>query len=441
MDWEKIWRTALGELELNISKANFTTWLKGTFIYDYQPQNGLIIIAAPSSFHQEWLEQKYHKDILQTLKKLLPEIKELKYKVASKEQPLTKQEETLKPIPDRGKGNLFINYTFDRFIVGNANRLAYATALAVAKEPGIKYNPLFIYGGVGLGKTHLMQAIGNEISKKNKGHRIVYASCENFTNEFINAIQNKKTEIFKKKYRQPDVLLIDDIQFLAGKESTQEEFFHTFNALYQENRQVVLTSDRPPQALSEVANRLISRFAGGMVADIKPPDLETRNAILKSRCKEKNIVLDEKIINYIASQIQSNIRELEGALNKIIIQSELYNCEPTLELIERMIEDLIKTKTKLLTSQKILKVVGDYFSLELSNLLGKSRQKEIVYPRQIVMYLLRKELDFSFPKIGKELSGKDHTTIIHGVGKIEKEIKYNENIQKDLELIKNKLYL
>jgi len=452
VDTNQIWLTSLEELEVIISKANFTTWFKDTFIYSFNPKDESLIIGVPSSFHQQWLQDKYHQQIIGVLKKHIPSLSDLKYKVASKK---TNSEKEKSIVEDQIKNeseeetdfkekstdnNLLLRYTFDTFIVGNSNRLAYATAQAVANNPGTKYNPLFLYGGVGLGKTHLMQAVGNEILRKNPKKKILYSSCERFTNEFIDAIQNKKIDSFKKKFRNNDVLLIDDIQFLAGKESTQEEFFHTYNALYQENRQVILTSDRPPQALSEVANRLISRFAGGMVADIKLPDLETRSAILKSKCLEKKFNLKEDTIDYIAKNNQSNIRELEGILNKIITHCDLYQMEPNHDLISKLIDENTANKNKIFTSKQIIKAITDFYSIKTDDLLGKSRQQELVFPRQILMYLLRNELKYSFPRIAKELGGKDHTTIIHGVKKISNEILKNEKTLKDIELIKEKFY-
>lgn len=447
MDKKKIWQTALGELEVVLSKANFTTWFKETFILTVE--EGVVTIAVPNSFTEGWLRNKYHKQIQETLSKLIPDLKKIQYKITTREAPeikkiITKelpsreellQEETLK------EGSLKKNYVFETFIVGNSNRLAYATSKAVASEPGSKHNPLFIYGGVGLGKTHLIQAIGNTINRNQARKKVIYASCEKFASEFINAIQNKKLDIFKRRYRDADVLLIDDIQFLGGKESTQEEFFHTYNTLHQTNRQIILTSDKPPKALSNVANRLISRFSGGMVADIKPPDLEMREAILKAKCQEKNFPLDDKIIRYIAENIQSNIRELEGALNKIATHCELCNLSPSQDNVTKILEEMISSSNiQCLTPEKILKQVCEFFSLKKEDILGKRRQRELVHPRQISMYLIKHEMNYSFPLIGRTLGGKDHTTIMHGVKKIEKELTKNPQTQREVSLIKEQLY-
>lgn len=447
MDKKKIWQTALGELEIVLSKANFTTWFKDTFILTIE--NGVITIAVPNSFTEEWLRNKFHEQIKTTLIKFIPNLKELYYKITTLETPEiemspvqeaitnTKQEEG-----PTAEGSINPKYTFETYIVGNSNRLAHATSLAVAESPGNKHNPLFIYGGVGLGKTHLIQAIGHVLKRRNVKKKIIYAPCEKFANEFIDAIQNRKMDSFKKAYRNSDLLLIDDIQFLAGKESTQEEFFHTFNALYQTNRQIVLTSDRPPQTLSNMANRLTSRFAGGMVADIKPPDLEMRQAILQSKCEEKKFFLDDNIIKYIAENIQSNIRELEGALNKIITHCELYGISPSQDKVGKILDEMVSSnKIHCLTPDKIFKIIIDFFSLKKEDLLGQRRQKELVYPRQISMYLLRREMNYSYPMIGRALGGKDHTTIIHGVKKIEKELTKNSQIQREIALIKERLYI
>jgi len=319
--------------------------------------------------------------------------------------------------------------------------LAAATAQAVSTKPGLAYNPLFLYGGVGLGKTHLIQAVGNEIVFKSPKKKIVYVSCEKFTNDFINSISSGKTNDFKKAYRDVDVLLVDDIQFLSGKEGTQEEFFHTFNALHQGNRQIVITSDRVPQAIPEMEERLSSRFGMGMVADIQPPNLEMREAILKAKCQEKNYFLDQGIINYIASSIESNIRELEGAITRIMTYCQLNKIVPSLDITSKILQDMISSKGKNLTVEKIIKIVGQFFKVETKDLVSEKRNKELVWPRQIIMYLLRHEMNLSYPKISKQLNKKDHTTIIHGVGKIEKEIGINDNLKQELTLIKEKLYI
>jgi len=447
-DSKEIWQTALGELEVTLSKANFTTWFKDTFILTLEEKE--IIIGVPNAFTKEWLENKYHPQIFGTLKKIKPAVDSIKYQVSSQiVSPLKPAAESKKDTPlDDSPTNVKTNhphlngkYRFTNFVIGNSNRLAAATAQAISNKPGEVYNPLFVYGGVGLGKTHLAQAIGNEILDKSPKKKVIYVSCERFANDFIASIQNGKINDFKKAYRDADVLIVDDIQFLSGKEGTQEEFFHTFNALHQSNRQIVMTSDRVPQAIPQLEERLTSRFGCGMVADIQPPNLEMREAILKQKSEEKNFVLEEEIIHYIAANIESNIRELEGAINRIRSSCELNNMIPSLDNVSKILEDLIISKGKSLTIEKILKIVGEFFKVDHKELLSAKRNRELVWPRQIIMYLLRHEMNLSYPKISKELNKKDHTTIIHGVNKIEKEIGVNSDLQKELTLIKEKLYI
>lgn len=447
MDNEEIWNTILGELEVVLSKANFTTWFKNTSILSNDGKT--VVIGVPNSFSHEWLKNKYHNQILTSLKKLVPDLVEIKYKISTSKPPIIEKErevkvqEIKKEINEIDNSGLNKDYIFENFIVSNSNRLAHATSLAVTKNPGgKKYNPLVIYGGVGLGKTHLMQAIGNELYKKKRNIKIIYAPCELFANEFVDAIQNKKMNVFKKKYRNADLVLIDDIQFLSGKEGTQEEFFHTFNSLHQTNKQIVLTSDCAPQAIPELTNRLSSRFSGGMVTDIKPPDLETRNAILKIKCKQKSLNLNDETISYIAENIYTNIRELEGALNRIATHSELCNEKLTHDNVVKILDGFISTnKTKNLNPNKIFKIISSFFSIRIEDLMGHRRNKELVYPRQLSMYLLRNEMNYSYPQIGKALGGKDHTTIMYGVDKIQKAIQKNHQMQRELSLIKEKLYL
>lgn len=440
MDEKEIWQVALGELEVTLSKANFTTWFKDTFVFSLEEKK--IVIGVPNAFTKEWLQNKYHPEILRTLKKIRPKVETIEYKVGSQvvgpiitKRVVAEQDASLNAHPQ-----LNPKYAFENFVVGNSNRLAAATSQAVSSKPGVVYNPLFLYGGVGLGKTHLVQAIGNEIFKNSPKKKIIYVSCERFTNDFVSSISNGKINEFKKAYRDVDVFLVDDIQFLAGKEGTQEEFFHTFNALHQGNRQIVITSDRVPKAIPQIQDRLSSRFGAGMVADIQPPNLEMRQAILRSKCEEKEFLLDDDIINFIATNIESNIRDLEGAVNRLKAYCQLNREDPSLDLTRKVLEDIIESRGKNLSIEKIMKVVSEFFKTEPEELLSAKRNRELVWPRQIVMYLLRHEMNLSFPKIGRELNKKDHTTIMHGVGKIEKEIGNNDELKKQLTMIKEKLY-
>lgn len=448
MEADQLWQTALGELEVTLSKANFTTWFRDTFIDEVSRRE--IVIGVPNAFTKEWLENKYHPEIIEVIRKIRPETDTITYKVATvtksvqakpkidiEVKPKTKEEE---PAPIQHPV-LHPKFRFANFVVGSSNRLAAATAEAIINKPGEVYNPLFLYGGVGLGKTHLAQAIGNEILIKSPKKKIIYVSCEKFTNDFITSVQNGKINEFKRAYRDCDVLIVDDIQFLSGKEGTQEEFFHTFNTLHQANKQIVMTSDRIPQAIPQLAERLTSRFGSGMVADIQPPDLEMRAAIVRAKCLEKNFLLPDEIINYIAANISSNIRELEGAINRIKSSSELHRETPSMNNVSRYLEDLVAAKGKSLSQEKVIKIVGEFFHIDPTDLISDKRNRELVWPRQIVMYLLRHEMNMSFPRIGRELSKKDHTTVMHGVEKIEKEIGSNDELKKELVLIKEKLYL
>jgi len=447
MDNQQLWQAILGELELIISKANFTTWFKNTFI------NGLnaneLVIAVPNAFTKTWLENKYHQYILKAAQNISPDIKKIIYRIETNIISLADNNEKSKIITSNqslepqkvNKFGLNEKYGFQNFIVGKGNELAFAAAKSVAESPGKNYNPLFIYGGVGLGKTHLMQAIGNFILKNNTHKKIAYLNSEKFTNDFVQAIKNRDVDNFKKLYRQLDVLLVDDIQFMAGKEQTQEEFFHTFNELYQNEKQIVLSSDRPPKAIPALEERLTSRFEWGMIADIGSPDLETRIAILQAKSQEKNFNLDHKIINFIASNIQSNVRELEGALNKIIAYYQLNNIVPNLEIVKNLINSLVQTPLRSnLTPKQIINIVAQFYDVAIVDLTGDCRRRELVVPRQIVMFLIREELKASYPSIGQELGGRDHTTAIHAITKISAEIKNEGKIKNDIILIKQRLY-
>ena len=457
----QLWDAVLGELELTISKANFTTWFKNTFIHSVDENSA--VVGVPNAFTKAWLENKYHDHILTALNKSSQgKIDSVIYKVASnKDQnpeqiknhvasPASKESASAleeNPTSDNSKTraqnnfNLNPKYTFESFIVGKGNDLATAAANAVVNKPGEVYNPLFLYGGVGLGKTHLLQAIGNSLLKKDPKIKIVYLNTEKFVNDFINSIKKGTTDELKKYYRTVDVLLIDDIQFIAGKEQTQEEFFHTFNELHQKNKQIVMTSDRPPKAIAEIEQRLISRFEWGMIADIGAPDMETRYAILEAKCSEKGISLSPDILAYVSENIQNNVRELEGALNRIIAYQQLNNIETTLEGVKNVLGSLsLSAKKSGLTPKKISNHVADFYDISMANLVGSSRRKELVYPRQITMWLMREELKSSYPSIGQELGGRDHTTAIHACNKINGQIKNDSKTKSDIELIRQQLY-
>lgn len=448
---EQLWQAVLGELELFISKANFITWLKNTSIMSRTEDE--IIISVPNGFTKEWLENKYHKFILKAVVNICPRIRKITYKIGgtrSAQEGKTiesgssaKTEKSAVFLKNENGISSALNpkYTFESFIVGSHNELAHAACVAVSKNPGAVYNPLFIYGGVGLGKTHLLQSIGNEVLKKTPDKKIKYASSEKFTNELVEAISGKNTKPFKEMYRKIDVLIIDDIQFLAGKEKTQEEFFHTFNTLYENNKQIVLSSDRPPKAIPALEERLRSRFEGGMIADVGFPDYETRLAILKAKIKEKNFEMPADSINYIALHIQKNIRELQGALNRVIAICELDNSYPDVKKTTSILANIISQPIKKATTPKdIMKTVAEFYGTPIEDLVNKNRKKEIVKPRQVAMYLMRTEIKTSFPSIGNWLGGRDHTTAMHAYDKISKEIESDKIIEQEINLIIERIY-
>ena len=459
MDLNELWKAALGEIELQVSRANFKTWLQNTSITD--KKEGVVTIAVPNSFTKEWLENKYHKFILRSLRNLESEIKEVNYQIKQniskedfkgknvfrEEDRVVRKQLDFQELNVNTLTNLNPRYAFDNFIVGSSNELAHAAASVVVKNLGKKYNPLFIYGGVGLGKTHLIQAIGNQVKKEFPTKKVKYVTSERFTSEVISALRSgslrpNDIDDFKKRWREIDLLIIDDIQFLSGKEKTQEEFFHTFNALYDAGKQIILSSDRPPKSIQTLEERLRSRFEGGMVADISYPDLETRVAILKSKASEKNVVLSDEIFEYVAQNIKKNVRELEGALNRLIAANYQPNQkELTLNDAKKILNLILNTPKKSTTLKSIIKAVAEFYDVSEKDILDRSRKKEIVKPRQIIMYLLREELKSSFPFIGLKIGGRDHTTAIHACEKIKKEIELDSNLNDEINLIKEKLYL
>ena len=449
MNNDQLWQAVLGEIELNLSKANFTTWFKNTFISSIE--NDQVIICVPNTFTKAWLEKKYHKEISLALQNVgNKSFNRIFYKVEAKKvspvDGLLKKIRIKKDYDALGNDSVSKNrfglngrYTFINFIVGKGNELAHAACQAVAANPGNAYNPLFVYGGVGLGKTHLLQAIGHEVSRKTD--KILYVTCEKFTNDYIQSVKNGQAKDFKERYRNVDLLLIDDIQFMAGKDGTQEEFFHTFNELHQTNKQIVLTSDRPPKSIPALEKRLLSRFEWGMIADIAQPDMETRIAILEAKCKEKNYPLEYDILEFIANNVHNNIRELEGALNRLIAFHEFNNSKPTVDTTKSVLSSIMANlQAKSLTAKNIIDAVSSFFDINIKDIVGKSRKKELVYPRQITMYLLRKELNTSYPTIGHELGGRDHTTAMHAYNKIIKGIDRSEKTKQDIESIKQILH-
>lgn len=448
---DQLWQATLGELELLISKANFTTWFKSTFIVSYN-DSGMIVIGTPNTFTKAWLEKKYHQHIIQALKNItkLPELK-IEYLVeTSKPLPQRPQidavgprvpaKETSEPI-ELNKFGLNKKYCFENFIVGSGNELACAAAKAVSEKPGTTYNPLFIYGGVGLGKTHLLNAVGLAISERFPEQRILYMSAEQFMNELIFSIRFEKMDQFRSKYRTGcDVLLIDDIQFMLGKERTQEEFFHTFNALYESQRQIVVTSDRLPNDLDGLAERLRSRFEWGLIADIQPPDLETRIAILKKKADQSGILLNDEVAMFLATQIKSNVRELEGSLIRL---SAFASLEKTVEIdvafAKRVLKNIIRERAAACSIEAVQRIVADFYHIKTSDLKSPRRLKSISFPRQVAMFLCKEHLKNSYPEIGQKFGGKDHSTVIHAVKKIGSLLEHDEDLKRDVESIEKVL--
>jgi len=444
---EELWQAVLAQIQLNISQANFATWFKNTEIISQK--EGKAVVSVPNSFVEEWLQNKYNKPILKILHSLSGDIKEVTYSIGKTRLKILKRVPIVLPETDQlefqefkvnKETNLNPRYTFDSFVVGPFNELPHAAATAVSKNPGFVYNPLFIYGGVGLGKTHILQALGNEIVKNFKKKKVRYISSEKFTSEVVSSIRNHQMELFKSKYKTIDVLIIDDIQFLAGKEKTQEEFFHIFNVLYENNKQIILSSDRPPKAIHALAERLRSRFEGGMIADIGIPDFETRVAILKTKAQEKKVDFSDEVYQYIASVVQKNIRELEGVLNRLIVYQKLNNEKADLEITKILLKNLLSSPIKVVSPKKIIQTVAEFYDLKEKDLLVSSRKREIVKPRQIAMYLLREELKSSFPFIGRKFNGKDHTTAIHSYKKILKELEEDKKLKEEISLIKEQMF-
>ena len=414
------------------TKISYETWIKNLEIQSFN--NDTVVLVASSSFQKESIQSRYY-DLLTNTFNFITN-KECKINIVSKDE---LQEENAINLPNDvgyGYSNSTLNPKYT-FVVGNNNRFAHAAALAVAEAPATSYNPLFIYGGVGLGKTHLMHAIGNAILRKNKNASILYVTSEKFTNQLINAIKDNTSAQFRDKYRNIDVLLIDDIQFIAGKERIQEEFFHTFNTLHESGKQIILSSDRPPKDIQLLEDRLKSRFEWGLIADISNPDYETRLAILRKKAQLDNIIIDDEILSNIANRIDSNIRELEGTLNKLIAKSSLTNSPITMEMAERAINDIVAQQEKVISAEFIQETVAKYFNINAKDLRGSKRSNDIAFPRQIAMYLCRNVAQMSLPQIGKDFGKRDHTTVMHACTKIENEIKENQNTKLIVESVKN----
>jgi chromosomal replication initiator protein len=485
MDAKQVWRAALGELQVTLSPANFETWLRDTALVDVDDTR--FRISVPNGFAKDWLESRYRSLISQTLGRIVGYGVQVEFVVGSTQDggdvagddaagatvpddavavgpgrraeaprasEAARQPEPVRPAappqvriePTRvggegGASSINARYTFSNFIVGSANRLAHAASLSVAERPGHAYNPLFLYGGVGLGKTHLMHAIGNQVMAKFPRKRVVYATSEKFTNEFITSIQQGKIDDFRARYRRIDLLLIDDIQFIADKERTQEEFFHTFNAIHEDGKQIVLSSDRPPKAILTLEERLRSRFEWGLIADLTAPDLETRIAILRAKAEEGAVPISSDVIEFIARKVVSNIRELEGALNRIVAYASMGAMPISIELAQAVLSNVLyNPKKRQITPERIAKAVSEYYGVALEQLRGQKRDKAIVVPRQIAMFLMREETDVSLLRIGAELGGRDHSTVLHACDKITRESAGNDELRREIAAVRELIY-
>ncbi|WP_277883711.1 chromosomal replication initiator protein DnaA [Paenibacillus sp. N3/727] len=429
----ELWHQILSIIQTKLSKPSFDTWFKATKALTLNDHS--VVISAPTTFAVEWLESRYTKLVSSTVYEVMGKQVDVRFVI--------EETKTADPAPQQPSQPMQVSsdeiqshmlnqkYTFDTFVIGSGNRFAHAASLAVAEAPAKAYNPLFLYGGVGLGKTHLMHAIGHYILEHNPSSKVVYISSEKFTNEFINSIRDNRAESFRNKYRNVDILLIDDIQFLAGKESTQEEFFHTFNALHEERKQIIISSDRPPKEIPTLEERLRSRFEWGLITDIQPPDLETRIAILRKKARAENLDIPNEAMMYIANQIDTNIRELEGALIRVVAYSSLTNQDVTTHLAAEALKDIIpSSRPRMITIQDIQQKVGEYYNLRMEDFKARKRTKAVAFPRQIAMYLSRELTDYSLPKIGEAFGGRDHTTVIHAHEKITQSLKVDQELFK-----------
>ncbi|HET7529287.1 MAG TPA: chromosomal replication initiator protein DnaA [Candidatus Saccharimonadales bacterium] len=451
-----LWQAVLGEIELSVSRGNFVTWFKNTQLV--RNKDEVLVVGVPNIFVKNQLERKFNDLVLEVLAKNGVKPQKIEYKIhtgitASPRETDSADDsaELIRETPVRTRPSIASvthsyrqglneRYTFDNFVVGAGNELAYAACQAIAGSPGTKYNPLFIYGGVGIGKTHLIQAVGNAVLAANPGARVIYASTEQFVQEFVDALRfRKNTSDFAGFYRGADVLIVDDVQFLAGKEKIQEEFFHTFNALYQANKQIIMSSDKPPKDIPTLEERLRSRFAWGMTLDMQTPDFETRCAIIQTKASSQQITLPQDVVEFLATIVQSNIRELEGALNQLIAFCEMRGVEPDIQVATLIFEGA-KNRPKHISARAIIERTAKHFHVSIEDILGPKRDKDIVVPRQIAMYMLRSELHLSFPKIAHELGRKDHTTAIHSIEKIQRELSYESPIRSHVNELKEKLY-
>jgi len=442
-DIKQLWENVLVDIELNISKANFSTWFKDVSIARYE--DGVAYLSVSNEFVRDWLSNKYHMLILKTLRGALPSARGVEYIIRrhDKKDPADDMPRNvglpgtlpLQSVYINKDDNLNPRYTFETFVVGSFNELAYAAAQAVVARPGIAYNPLFIYGHTGRGKTHLIQAIGNHIKKVSEGKKVHYVTSEKFATDYVNALQNNRMGPFKEKYRKYDVFIMDDVQFLSGKEKTQEELFHVFNTLQNDNKQIVFSSDKHPSQIQNLEDRLKSRFGAGMIVDISAPDRESRVAILKTKALQNKFLLGDDAIEFLADTVEGNIRELEGILNAIICKSQLKKNDISIPEIKQLIKDNARPK-RMVSTKDIVKSVADFFEIDEESIYEKTRRKEVVKPRQLIMYILREDFHISYPTIGERLGGRDHTTVIHSCEKIKREMKVDAELAREIDQLR-----
>ncbi len=444
MDTKKLWESVSGAIELQVSKATFNTWFRNTYINKID--EGVIYVAVPNPFVKEWLSEKLHKVILKHLRDHGSDVRSIEYVISKTPERKDAPEEAMKPAPAfelplqdhyiNKEDNLNPKYTFDSFVVGPFNELAHAAAQAVLKNPGTMYNPLFIYGDTGRGKTHIMQAVGNSIKANHQDKKVFYVTSEKFAVDYMNSLQLGTANKFKEKYRKYDVLIMDDVQFFSSKEKIQEEFFHLFNTLKETNRQLICSSDKHPNNIPELEDRLKSRFNAGMIVDVAAPDFESRLSILKAKLTKQGISLPQELIEFIATSIEGNVRELEGITNSIAMQTQVKGRELNILEIKNILKNNAKPK-KSVSVKDVVKIVTDFYNIEESNIYEKTRKKEVVKPRQVIMYLLREDLNISYPSIGEKLGGRDHTTVIHSCEKIKEDIKSNQSLVQELSHIRS----
>lgn len=442
MDYEQLWNTVLSQIGLEVSRVNFNTWFKNSRLVDYK--DGDVTVGVPNQFIRDWIEQKYQKDLLRILRSVHEGVRSLSFSVVRFDTPPKKTQLIQTNNGSLPLDNLYINredglnpkYTFDSYIVGPFNEVAHVSAQAIIQNPGLSYNPFFVYGNTGLGKTHLLQAVGNAIKKKYPEKKVFYISLERFYMEMVNAIQQSRVPHFKEKYRKFDVFIMDDIQFITGKDKTQDELFHLFNIMYETNRQIIFSSDVHPNFIIGLEERLQSRFNQGMVVDVEAPTFESRLAILRKKTKDHGDRLSDEVLEYIAETVHGNIRELEGILTNLITQSEIKKITLTLSDVKNYLKNNIKAK-KSVSIPEIVKTVADYYHVNDSLIYNKTRRKDIIKPRQIIMYILREEYDISYPVIGDKLGGRDHTTVIHSYEKIKRELAKDPHLAKEIDDIRS----